>query len=149
MKKVMFFIPLLITSIGLTGCSLFNDDSWKKEYGTPELFLENIKEGLLYLYDNQNQTTDTDDEIKTTLSLSGPYEETKTKKPTSEKYFTYQAYWQPATSGPNYCNMSVWDDGFIKIHHKNSLGPHQYTYFTMDAEKATIVVNMVFLKLAE
>ena len=54
----------------------------------------------------------------------------------------------PAASGPNYCNMSIWDDGLIRIDHKKSLRTQNYLYFSMDADKATNTNNFVFEKLS-
>ena len=132
----------------LTSC-LFDDGSWKDEYGTPELFLENVK-GVpnLYLYENENQYPDTDFEILNLIKEAGPFESISQKNPTKDRYFTYEAYWQPATSGPNYCNMSIWEDGLIRIDHKNSLGPHGYVYFSMDEAKASSINDVVFQKLS-
>ena len=148
MKKKLFFLPIILTTLSLTSC--FGDDEWKKEFGTPELFLSQVGDySLVYLYgaDNNNRGEDIDYEIRNALLEAAPFTETNKKSSEAERYFTYQAFWQPATSGPNFCNMSVYDDGFIKIHHKKSLGPNQYVYFTMDEAKATSIVDMVFAKI--
>ena len=140
----LLFIPI---TLSLSSC-IFDDGSWKEEYGTPELFLERVTEySNLYLYENEVQYPDVDFEVRDLIKESGPFESISQRNPTTERYFTYEAYWQPATSGPNYCNMSIWDDGLVKIHHKNSLGSHGYVYFSMDADKASYINDVVFEKL--
>lgn len=150
MKKAYSFLSLCLSSFVLTGCSLFIDDGkWKDNYGTPELFLESISEDdhreSIFLYDNNsNDIQDENYQIKKMILSFSPFEKITKKHSETDRYFTYQAYWQPATSGPNYCTMSIWDDGFIKIDHKKSLGPHGYAYFQMDADKALILNDFVF-----
>ena len=148
MKHKHITLVLISMAFILTSC-LFDDGSWKDEYGTPELFLENVK-GVpnLYLYENENQYPDTDFEILNLIKEAGPFEIISKRNPTKDRYFTYEAYWQPATSGPNYCTMSIWEDGFIRIDHKNSLGPHGYVYFSMDETKASYINDVVFQKLS-
>ena len=144
MKKSVLFLPVLALSLVLCSC---DNDSWKKEYGTPELFIESVLNSLynpdVYMYENQNHCHDDDFIIASHILELGPFEKSAYKKH-SDRYFTYQAYWQPATSGPNYCNMSIWDDGFIVIRHKMSLGRLQSVYFTMDSTNASELVDYVF-----
>ena len=150
MKRTTWLLPFCLLSISLSACTLFNDDKWKDEYGSPELFLSQV--GLLedshiekiYKYEMDDGDIDPDYIVKDKILASGPFTQIKKKSSSSERYFTYQAYWQPATSGPNYCNMSIWDDGLITIHHKNSLGPHSYLYFSMSEEKAVKINDLVF-----
>lgn len=146
MTKKLTAIVLVPIVFALTGC--FGDDgSWKEKYGTPELFLENVQEiPSLYLYENESRFSDTNFEVRDLIKESGPFEEIEKRSPTSQRYFTYEAFWQPATSGPNYCNMSIWDDGLIRIDHKSSLGPHGYLYFSMDEAKASRLNDFVFSK---
>ena len=142
------FIPLLFT---LTACpfSFEDNDEWKEKYGTPELFLENIEgHAYVYMYEKEGQYSDSDFVIRNLIKESGPFESIEKRNPTADRYFTYEGYWQPATSGPNYCNMSIWDDGLIRIDHKKSLGSHKYLYFSMDADKAANINNFVFEKLS-
>lgn len=142
------FIPLLFT---LTACpfSFGDNDAWKEEWGTPELFLQNIKgDTYVYMYEKEGRYLDNNYEIRDLIKESGPFESIDKRNPTTDRYFTYEGYWQPATSGPNYCNMSIWEDGLIRIDHKKSLGSHKYLYFSMDADKATNINNFVFEKLS-
>ena len=148
MKNKLAFIPFTILSISLTACTFsFGDNGeWKKTYGTPELLLENAKdEAYIYLYDNEGQTKDTGNVIREAIKEAAPFESSSSKsKPKDIRYFTYEASWIPATSGPNYEHLSIWENGFVRIDHKTSLGPHKYLYFTMDEAKAASLVNMVF-----
>lgn len=148
MKKTISLLTLSFSLLTLTGCFLFTDDgSWKEEYGSPELFLQNVSEEhreSIFKYASEGEMQDTDFQVKKAILASSPFKSVKKKEPVAERYFTYQAYWIPATSGPNYCQMSIWDDGFIRIDHKSSLGPHGYAYFQMDADKAVLLNDLVF-----
>ena len=90
---------------------------------------------------------DTNLEINKALLEAAPFETTKNKKSSVDTYFTYENFLSNAMSGPNYCLMQVYTDGFIRIDHKSSLGPHQYAYFTMDATKAEAIYDQVAIKI--
>ena len=148
MTRAKRLIPFLCLPMLLTSCILFPDDGeWKKEYGTPELFLENVRNPKCYLYEDQSQYFDGKLEIKDAIAACAPFSPSEKKTTTVDRYFTYQAYWTPATSGPNYCNMSIWEDGYMVIHHKTSLGPHSYAYFVMEPSRAVALNDLVFSKL--
>ena len=150
MKKAFATLPMIIVSISLTSCFFScGGDGWKEEWGTPELFLESIRsdDPYIYLYENQDRWHDTNFEVKNAIKESGPFTSIDKREPTVDRYFTYQGYWQAATSGPNYCNMSIYDDGLMIIHHKYSLGGHGYAYFSMDATKAIALNDLVFTKI--
>lgn len=149
MKRMLrlLAIPFIALSLTLTACpfSFGDNDAWKEEWGTPELFLQNAKgKTYVYLYEKEGQFLDNNYEIRDLIKESGPFESIDKRNPTTDRYFTYEGYWQPATSGPNYCNMSIWDDGLIRIHHKYSLGSHSYLYFSMDSSKAFTINDRVF-----
>ena len=147
MKRKLLVIPFIALSLTLTACpfSFGDNDAWKEEWGTPELFLQNVKgKTYVYLYEKEGQYLDNNYEIRDLIKESGPFESIDKRNPTTDRYFTYEGYWKPATSGPNYCNMSIWDDGLIRIDHKKSLGSHKYLYFSMDADKAFTINDRVF-----
>ena len=151
MKKIVAILtlPLLVSSLS----SCFPDDGkWKEEYGNPVLFMESVIKmnnpqhygSCYYLYENSSRNLDEEYTIATEIKDAGPFSEAKKKEVGSERYITYQAYWTPATSGPNYCNLALYEDGFIEIVHKKSLGPYGYLYFEMDEMKAKYVVDSAF-----
>lgn len=150
MIKSLVKLCVLFFTLSLSGCT---SNKWEKEYGTPELFLDSVVKCngygcYIYLEDNEKEKgEDTNYEINTALKEAGPFEKTNQKKATVDKYFTYYNLISNAMSGPNYCYMCVYNDGFIKIDHKSSLGPHQYAYFTMDANKATEIYDLVAYKV--
>ena len=151
MKNRLAFISFVTLSFALTGClfSFDNKDDWKEEWGTPELFLEHIVgNAYVYMYEREGHYSDSDFVIRDLIKESGPFEGIEKRNSTTDRYFTYQGYWEPATSGPNCCYMSIWDDGLIRIDHKYSLGSHSYLYFSMDADKAINLNNVVFEKLS-
>ncbi len=154
MKRIACFLPLVAVMTSLCACTLFQDDgSWKAQYGTPELFLNQVQftdgnhSEHVYLYEDQGRSADTDYVIKDAILAFAPFTEIAEKKPGVERFFTYEAYWIPATSGPNFCHLSIYDDGLMVIHHKTSLGPHGYLYFSMDAGNATALVDLAFSRL--
>lgn len=150
MARRNVIIPLISMSLSLCGCVFFSNGEWKKSYGTPELFLNQVSEHwcYIYTYDNRSELApDSNLQVRDMMANSGPFEETALTSSKQERFFTYEIYISPATSGPNYCTMSLYDDGFIKIDYKSSLGPHQFAYFTMNEDKATSLIDLVFEKI--
>ena len=145
MKSKLLFIPIAAIAISMASCD-FTDDSWREKYGTPELFLsqadgEYHQETLLL--GEETYDVDFNYEIRDALLASGPFETRNNKDEGTGRCFTYRAYWQPATTGPNYCLMDVWDNGYLRITHKRSIGFKQYAYFSMNEEKATSLNDLV------
>lgn len=150
MKKHIIAAPLFFVALSLSSCSFFNNKDWVEKYGTPELFLDCvvIENSSIRMYNEEiGEDYDYEYEVKDALLNAGPFEKTSKKRKVSEKYFTYYHLISPANSGPNYCQMSIYDDGYIKIDHKSSLGSHQYAYLTMDAQKASEIVDFTFSKI--
>ena len=152
MKKHIIVAPLFFVALSLTGCNLFASKDWEEKYGTPELFLSVVEEkgrhyNTIHKYNETEEDYDYGYEVRDALLSAAPFEKVSKKKKVSEKYFTYYHLISPANSGPNYCQMSIYDDGYIKIDHKSSLGPHQYLYFTMDEQKASEIVDFTFTKI--
>lgn len=148
MKNKLIYLPLISLSLCLTACpfSFGDNGEWKKKYGTPELLLENANdECYVYLYDEENWFKDKENTIREAIKDVAPFASgDKQSPPQDVRYFTYQANWVPATSGPNYEHLSIWRNGFVRIDHKTSLGPHEYLYFSIDEEKAAPLVDLVF-----
>ena len=149
MKSRLLFIPIAAIALSMTGC-IFDDNEWRKEYGTPELFLSQVVgdyHSETLLLGEESYGEDNNYEIRDALIEAGPYEARNNKDEGTGRCFTYQAYWQPATTGPNYCLMDVWDNGYLRITHKRSIGFKQYVYFTMDETKATSINTLVREKI--
>ena len=149
MSKARYpFFPIVALSFFVSSCDFFliENDGWKTRFGTPELVLENAQnEAYVYLYEDENQFIDKDNLIKEMIKGIAPFEEADTKPiPDGIRYFTYQASWVPATSGPNINELSIWKNGFVRIHHKASLGSHKYLYFSCGEDKSSILVDYVF-----
>ena len=145
MKSRLLFIPIAAIVISMASCD-FTDDAWREKYGTPELFLSQVggeyhQETLLL--GEETYDADFNYEIRDALLASGPFETRNNKDEGTGRCFTYRAYWQPATTGPNYCLMDVWDNGYLRITHKRSIGFKQYAYFSMNEEKATSLNDLV------
>ena len=145
MKRRLLFIPVAAIALSMTGC-IFDDNEWRKEYGTPELFLNSVTEerrSESLIVGIENIGPDYDFEIKNALLESGPFEARNNKDDGTGRSFTYRAYWIPAMTGPNYCQMDIWDNGYITITHKRSIGSKQYAYYAMSEENATYVNDLV------
>ena len=155
MKKCYLAIPLFITTISLSGCFFrFTDNGeWKKEYGTPELAINTVLNDdyipRIYLYDKENQTKDEEYEIANYLLECAPFEEGKKKDNPVERYFTYEVFWQAATSGPNYCHLVIYDDGYLILNYKKSLGKLNSFYYSFNSSKALELVDLVFTKIGD
>lgn len=149
MKNRLFFLPVALIVLSITCCD-FTDDAWREKYGTPELFLSQVggeyhQETLLL--GEETYDADFNYEIRDALKEAGPFEARNNKDESTGRCFTYRAYWQPATTGPNYCLMDVWDNGYLRITHKRSIGFKQYAYFSMSEEKATAINTLVREKI--
>ena len=148
MKSKFLFIPLTLFSLSLTACPFRLNDGgkWKERFGTPELLLENATdEAYIYLNDDSAFVVDKDNVVKEAMKKAAPFENNDSHSlPKDTRYFTYQAEWVPATTGPNYEYLSIWENGFVRIDHKSSLGPHEYLYFSISEEKAFSLVELVF-----
>ena len=149
MKNRLFFLPVALIVLSITCCD-FNDTEWLKEYGTPELFLSHVEgdyHNETLLLGEESNCADYNYEIRDALKEAGPFEARNNKDEGTGRCFTYRAYWQPATTGPNYCLMDVWDNGYLRITHKRSIGFKQYAYFSMSEEKATAINTLVREKI--
>lgn len=147
MKNKLFYLPLISLSLSLTACpfSLLENDEWKDKFGTPELLLQNASiNSHVYLYEEDNCYLDEDYAIRNALIEASPYAKTQKSKTKEERYFTYEAKIVPATSGPNYEHLLVYESGLVIIHHKASLGAHKYLYFSLPKEKASYLNDLVF-----
>ena len=148
MKNILLYASFISISLSITSCpfSFGDGGAWKERFGTPELLLENARdESYVYLYTDESPFQDNGNIIKEAIKSIAPFEENDSKTvPKDTQYFTYQAEWVPATTGPNYVHLSIWKNGFVRIDHKSSLGPHEYLYFSVDEEKASTLVDLVF-----
>ena len=85
-------------------------------------------------------------EVKNAILEAAPFNETNKTSSSEERYFTYHILRSHSTVGPNYCAMTIYDDGLMVIDYKSALGPHQYAYFVMDDDKATSIIDLVLTK---
>ena len=146
-KKRFLCIPFLSLSLALSACTFGDGGKWKEEFGTPELVLEHaMEECYVFLYEKQDEyCKDEGNLIKEAIAKAAPFTESEYRAQSSDiRYFTYQASWVAATSGPNYVHLAIWQNGFVRIDHKTSLGPHEYLYFSITPDKAISLVDYVF-----
>ena len=138
----------LIPLIFLSSCT--GNDEWKKNWGTPELFLSMIeREDKTYIYlngDDSNKINDVNFEIKNYLKTVDEYHPYTGKVDTKQGYFTYEYYISPSTAGPNHCDMHVYANGVVVIDYKAALARHKYEYFAITSEKAQQINNFVLYK---
>lgn len=148
MIKKLLIVPLFLLATTLSSCTFKDDESWKEKFGTPELFLNNAY-GYKYVYkyyrfEDENKYSDTDDTILSAIKEAGPFEKSTEKDNYVERFFTYDGFRFDSTMGINYCIMSIWDDGYVQIHHKSALGPHSYLHFSIAEDKAIQLNDLVF-----
>ena len=147
MKKII--TALLFFSLSVSSCTLFPSD--KDEYKTPELFLSHIaiermhfessKEGYDY------STPDYDKSVYYALKNIHEYEEISTMDNPSETYFLYEEI-IPATSGPNIARMTIYENGYLEIYRKESLGKGYFFYYSFDAELAFDLNRLIEEKIS-
>ena len=150
MKKRLLFIPIAVTTLSVTSCR-FDDDEWRKDYGTPELFLNSVTEERhqeSLIVNDENIGPDYGFEIKNAILDSSPFENRNTEDDGTGRSFTYQAYYQTDAAGASYCVMDIWDNGYLKITHKKTIGPKHYAYYSISEERATYLNDLVIEKNA-
>lgn len=133
-------LATLALSLPLSSCIFdFSDDGWKKYY-TPELFLEHAK---VHQYVTVHSTEvdapgvlDYDFEVKNAILDAAPFESISTAGEKSARFLSYEILRSHATSGPNYSNMYVYDNGLLQIDFKASLGSLHSFYYKFDEAKA-------------
>ena len=141
-----------MTSICLTGC--FNSNDTLEKYKTPELFLSHSIEPDNYITiysskDSSKKTLDYNLDIKNAILDAGPFTNTSSFKPNTDRYFTYDILRSLSTAGPNECKMRIYDDGYISIYAKDALANASYSYYTMDNEKAYSLNDFVEEKILD
>ena len=151
MKKRLAFLPVAFMPFLLSSCLFFSEsDEWKQRYGTPELLLENSKdEAYCYVGEEGTDFRDVNNVIREALKAAAPYANTNQGSSKAERFFAYEGMWMPATSGPNYNRLYVWDDGFVRIDHKSSLGPHVYLSFSISSSQATLLNDLAYSRIAK
>lgn len=150
MRKRLLFIPVAAITLSIVSCS-FDDTEWRKTYGTPELFLSSVSEegyNESLVINDEEIIPDYGFEIKSAILASGPFESRNNEGSGAGRSFTYRAYYQTDSTGACYCVMDIWDNGYLKITHKNSVGPKQYAYFSISEEKGTYLNDLVIEKNA-
>ena len=152
LKAFVIVIPLIIPS-----CTFFKTD--EEEYKTPELFCFKA-EGYEYSYDyyssrdgSDYELDDYDGTVLEELKKIKDYQSVSRKEDKTENYIVYQNI-IPAMSGPNIARMSIYDDGYLEIYRKQSLGNHHYFAYTIDIDLAKFIIQYVedkidFAKTAE
>ena len=136
----------IFSIITLTSCDLFGSDA--DEYKTPELFLKKISsytEKMSYTSSKEEYSVTLKDDDKflyDLLTQINNYEEISNIKEPSEIYVTYED-WVPAMSGPNIARMTIYENGYLEIYRKQSLGADHFFYFDIDDELAYSINRQV------
>lgn len=152
MKKRYLFSVLIVT-FSITSCIFKTDEN---DYKTPELFLEQVKNlgcnAKIRSSKYDYQIGDCDFLIYDELKTIKDYINISSINDKSDTYFYYED-WIPATSGPNIARMTVYDNGYLEIYRKESLGRGHYFYFSFDKDLATFlnrfVENQIELAISE
>ena len=155
MNKIKFVLPLMLIILSQSGCIYFGDSS--VNYKTPELFLEKIVyEQQTKLYSSAFEipeytfVEDTEFTIKNAILEAKPFEEIEKFKVNKEiRYSTYYQLISNATTGPNYAQMFIYDDGKLIVNHKATLGSHKYYYYSFDEKKAVEINDLILQKITD
>ena len=65
------------------------------------------------------------------------------------RYSTYYQLISNATTGPNYAQMFIYDDGKLIVNHKATLGSHKYYYYSFDEKKAVEINDLILQKITD
>ena len=131
-------------SFALSSC-IWSSDAWK-DYCTPELFLSHSSVHSYVTVSSsakEGEILDYELYIKSEILKAGPFESVNSFSSTSDRYIAYEMLLSLATSGPNYTNMYIYDNGNLKIDFKQSLGSLRSFYFTFDSKKASALVDTI------
>ena len=140
--KPRILLFALATALMTGGCRLFKGD--EDEFKTPDLFFAKAEqwlcEGAYYASSKiglewQDRVYDCDHTMLAEMQRITEYQEVSRPSDMSDVYFLYEN-WVPATSGPNIARMTIFEDGYLEIYRKQSLGKHHYFYFSIDPELA-------------
>ena len=109
--------------IDYTDKTLFEEDEHsslleEKEYYTPELFLSHSMDHHYITVKSSNiegEVQDKELKIKDYILEVGSFESIKKNETKSSRFITYHILISNATTGPNYSNMIIYDDGFIIV----------------------------------
>ena len=136
--------------VSLSSCIFFANDDWKKEYGTPTLFLSHVDRGFYYYTSaySSPHIYDEDFAIKNKILGAAPFNETKSFSSLPDRYFVLERR-MPSTAGPNIWSLSIYEEGQIVILHKSALGPNQYAYFTLNEVKARELNDYLDLRMEQ
>lgn len=148
MKKL--FSAFLALPMLLTSC-VFKDDGWK-EYETPELFLAHaVVHSYITVTSSKMdfEVMDYDLNIRDAILEMKEFTSVKNIDNKSDHYITYKILISLATSGPNYSNMYIYDDGNMQIDYKASLGSLHSFYYTFDSTKAPSLVDKIEQQIEE
>ena len=126
-----------------SGCSLFRFSDDAKEFKTPDLFFAKAEQwecGAYYASSKIGlgpdfRVYDCDHTMLAEMQRITAYQEVSKPSDMSDVYFLYEN-WVPATSGPNIARMTIFENGYLEIYRKQSLGKHHYFYFSIDPDLA-------------
>lgn len=119
--------------MGLSACTLFPTD--ENEYKTPELFLNKAKDwdcaASYHISEENYYVDDCNKAIYQSLTTITEYKQIS-KIPNRDRLFFVYENVIPATSGPNIARMTVYNNGYLEIYRKQSLGSSHYYYYSFD-----------------
>lgn len=151
LKRISLSLIMLLL-IFMIACKFScKDDGWK-EYYTPELFLSNSMDYHNVTVKSSNIEGGVQDKeliIKDYILEVGSFESIKKNETKSSRFITYHILISNATTGPNYSNMIIYDDGFIEIEYKASLGKHHYFYYSFDSSMASTLFDKIENQIRE
>ena len=138
---------ILVSALLCASCT-FSFKTDEGDYKTPDLFFkqaENWGCGARYYSSKRadgDVLRDCDSTLLNEMKAIKQYQAINQIEQKSDTYFVYE-YLMSATSGPNIARMTVFENGYIEIYRKQSLGsPHSF-FFSVDSSLAASLNRFV------
>lgn len=141
MKRTILLSASVLLMPLLVSCTTDEDD-----YKNPELFITQV-EGARNFFETSKDGDEKRLEDKNYIVLNelkkiNEYERVSKINDESKAYFRYE-HILPANSGPNIARMTVFENGYLEIYRKQSLGFGHNFYYKIDTELAASLNRFV------
>lgn len=141
MKKHLIWLFAL--TLLLPACTRGDAD----KYNTPEKFLSHVEQTNEYCTIHSSEVdfsyVDVGLVVKNEILKIDSFTKTKNFTPSTHRRMSYELLIHFSTSGTNYSNLYIYEDGSTKIVYKPALGKISNFYFTCDPEQALALNNFV------
>lgn len=142
MNKLLKTIPALLLPVLMTGCFTKPDMTKYKDIST---FYGEAEVAYCWYWTREHEGQHYDNEqeyivLKEIEKIDSFQEIKKFKKP-DINYLTYHILQSNSTAGPNFTEMTIYEDGKVLLTDKHALSDYGYLYFSCDVEQALHVIE--------